>query len=110
MKKITRNQIKRECDLLIVVPNNAIKILNVINADGYASGQYGWNYDYYRTYCYNIKVAIIQGYRPYKEVTLTREQADEINEKILNITAYTKQDILQVIAKYCVINGCTTSV
>ena len=83
--RITRNELKRNFDLIIKVPY--CKLQDVLDESGalyYNDGVYGWNYDVYCFQVESYKVAICTGYRP-------------IGEKCFNYADYS---IIEAIAKY----------
>ena len=66
--RITRNELKKNFDLIIKVPYCKLQyVLEEREAVYYNAGVYGWNYDVYSFNFGSYKVAICTGYRPIGE-------------------------------------------
>lgn len=66
--RITRNELKKNFDLIIKVPYCKLQyVLEEQEAVYYNNGVYGWNYDVYSFNFGSYKVAICTGYRPIGE-------------------------------------------
>lgn len=86
--KITRNDIKNNCSLLLGVGYEGLNyLLRFKKRVGYNVGVYGWNYDYYNIPLSNgVNIGITTGYRPlngniiidYKDINYYNNQARDI--------------------------------
>lgn len=81
MEKITRKQVNMYKNIICVPYCDLWYLLYFRNKDGYNSGVYGWNYDFYHI---NLHTCIVTGYRPFGNIQ-NYDLCDEYNEKAKNI-------------------------
>lgn len=81
MEKITRKQVNMYKNIICVPYCDLWYLLYFRNKDGYNSGVYGWNYDFYHI---NLHTCIVTGYRPFGNIK-NYDLCNEYNEKAKNI-------------------------
>lgn len=81
MEKITRKQVNMYKNIICVPYCDLWYLLYFRNKDGYNSGVYGWNYDFYHI---NLHTCIVTGYRPFGNIE-NYDLCNEYNEKAKNI-------------------------
>lgn len=107
--RITRNELKKNFDLIIKVPYCKLQyVLEEREAVYYNTGVYGWNYDVYSFNFGSYKIAICTGYRPIGKEMIDNWNYEFIEEIAKQNKTKGKQVFRQVLFR-CVVDWATVT-